>query len=459
MNTRNAAAPLTPTQAPEPAGAPSPRVDGAPVPPTGGAPLAATDGTRLWDSLMTLARIGATPKGGVRRLALSELDGAGRDLVCQWLREAGCELRVDAIGNLFAIRPGRLGNGFDADGKPWTDPARLPVAIGSHIDTQPSGGKFDGNYGVLAGLEVVRALNDAGIATERPVAVAIWTNEEGTRFTPVMMGSGVWCGAFELEDCLAQRDRDGVSVADALAAIGYAGTDLAPRFAAYLEPHIEQGPVLEQRRITIGAVEGALGQRWFDVIVTGQDAHAGPTPIGMRRDALLSAARLVIEVRRIAATHPDYARGTVGQLHVSPNSRNVIPGRVEFSVDFRNARDETLDAMCRDLRAAVERVASEDGVEIELRELVHFPPCAFDATLVGAVEAAARELGHPTCRIASGAGHDAVYVARRCPTAMIFVPCEGGISHNEIENADPGDLAAGCAVLMRVVLDTAGVAR
>lgn len=406
------------------------------------------DADRLWNSLMSLAEIGATPKGGVARLTLTELDRQGRERVGGWLREAGCTLQVDAIGNVYAIRPDRHGR---------TD--QPAVAVGSHIDTQPNGGKFDGNYGVLAGLEVVRALNDAGIATERPVAVAIWTNEEGTRFTPVMMGSGVWCGAFELEDCLAQRDRDGVSVADALAAIGYAGTDLAPRFAAYLEPHIEQGPVLEQRRITIGAVEGALGQRWFDVIVTGQDAHAGPTPIGMRRDALLSAARLVIEVRRIAATHPDYARGTVGQLHVSPNSRNVIPGRVEFSVDFRNARDETLDAMCRDLRAAVERVASEDGVEIELRELVHFPPCAFDATLVGAVEAAARELGHPTCRIASGAGHDAVYVARRCPTAMIFVPCEGGISHNEIENADPGDLAAGCAVLMRVVLDTAGVAR
>jgi len=428
----------------------------APRAASGSAPQPRVDGARLWDSLMTLARIGATPKGGVRRLTLTDLDRQGRDLVVGWLREAGCEIRVDAIGNVFGIRPGRLGNGFDADGAPAADASLRPVAIGSHVDTQPSGGKFDGNYGVLAGLEVLRALDDAGVQTERPVAVAIWTNEEGTRFTPVMMGSGVYCGAFTLEHCLAQRDRDGASVAEALAAIGYAGRDTAPRFSAYFEPHIEQGPVLERERVTIGAVEGALGQRWFDAVVTGQDAHAGPTPIEMRRDALLAASRLILEVRRIAAESPDYARGTVGQLFVHPNSRNVIPGRVEFSVDLRNASEATLAKMVDQLRASAARIAAEDGVGIDLQEVVHFPPCAFDPELVAGVERNARAIGHSVMRLASGAGHDAVYVARTCPTAMIFVPCEGGISHNEIESATPEDLAAGCEVLLRSVLQAAG---
>ena len=400
------------------------------------------DGARLWDSLMTLARIGATPKGGVRRLALTELDGQGRDRVVGWLRDAGCDVRVDAIGNVFATRAGRT-----------HAPA---VAIGSHVDTQPSGGKFDGNYGVLAGLEVVRTLADAGIVTERPVTVAIWTNEEGTRFTPVMMGSGVYAGAFTLEHCLAQRDRDGVSVADALAAIGYAGRDAAPRFHAYFEPHIEQGPILEREGFTIGAVSGALGQRWFDVTVTGQDAHAGPTPIEMRRDALLAASRLVLEVRAIACAHPDDARGTVGQMYVSPNSRNVIPGRVEFSVDFRNASAGTLDAMCEALSRAAARVASEDGVQVDLREVVHFPPCAFDSALVAGVEAGARALGHTVRRISSGDGHDAVSVARTCPTAMIFVPCADGISNNEIDSARPEHLAAGADGRRRAVLEWDG---
>lgn len=424
-------------------------------PKTGNA-MVRINSARLWDSLMELARIGATPKGGVKRLALTELDRQGRDLVVGWLREAGCEIRIDAIGNVFGIRPGRRGNGFDADGNPASDPGARPVAVGSHVDTQPSGGKFDGNYGVLAGVEVLRALNDAGLQTERPVAVAIWTNEEGTRFTPVMMGSGVYCGAFGIEHCLTQHDRDGISVAQALAAIEYAGRDTPPRFAAYFEPHIEQGPVLEREGKTIGAVEGALGQRWFDVVVTGQDAHAGPTPIAMRRDALLSASRLIIEVRRIAAESPDYARGTVGQLFVHPNSRNVIPGRVEFSVDFRNAREETLLAMVAQLREAAQRVAQEDGVQVSVDEVVHFPPCAFEPGLVAGIEQDAAELGHSVMRLASGAGHDAVYVARTCPTAMIFVPCEGGISHNEIESATPQDLAAGCDVLLRSVLRAAG---
>ena len=400
------------------------------------------DSQRLWQSLMDLAAIGATELGGVRRLALTDLDRQGRDRVCDWLREAGCSIRVDAIGNIFAIRPGAR----DTD----------PVGVGSHIDTQPSGGKFDGNYGVLAGLEVIRALNDARIATERPVAVAIWTNEEGSRFTPVMMGSGVYAGAFSLEHCLARTDLEGITVADALSRISYAGTDQAPRFAAYFEPHIEQGPILEAEGMTIGAVEGALGQRWFDLELTGQDAHAGPTPLAMRRDALVGAARVITEVRRIAADYPTNARGTVGQLLVSPNSRNVIPGRVRLTIDLRNARAETLAAMVADIQACITRIAADERLSAQLTEVVHFEPCHFDPHWVSRIEGLAHARGHTVKRLASGAGHDAVYVAKTCPAAMIFVPCEGGISHNEIENAQPQHLAAGAQVLLDAMIEAAG---
>lgn len=398
-----------------------------------------TSSDRLWASLMTLAQLGATARGGVRRLALTELDAQARALVTGWLSEAGCTLQCDAIGNLYAIRPG-------------TDPQAPPVAMGSHIDTQPNGGRFDGQYGVLAGLEVLRTLNDAGITTRRPLAVAIWTNEEGTRFQPVMMGSGVYAGAFGLDHCLAQTDGEGTSVAQALTAIGAAGTDPAPAFDAYFEAHIEQGPILENEHKVIGVVESALGQRWFDVVIEGQDAHAGPTPIALRRDALLAAAHLTVAVREIAATHPDYARGTVGRMIVSPNSRNVIPGRVEMSIDLRNARAATLDAMTAAVQAAAARLATEHGVSITLEQTAHFEPCAFDASMLAAIEATAVAYGYPNMRLASGAGHDAVYVARRCPTAMIFVPCERGISHNEIENADPLHLHAGANVLLHAVL-------
>ncbi len=403
------------------------------------------DGTRLWESLMTLAKIGATPKGGVKRLTLTDLDRQGRDLVVGWLKQAGCEISVDDIGNVYAIRKAMA-----------RDPGAPAVAVGSHVDTQPSGGRFDGAYGVLAGVEVIRALNDAGIQTEKPVAVVIWTNEEGSRFTPVMMGSGVYANAFDSAYCLQQQDRDGMRVSEALQGIGYLGTAPRPAFSAYFEPHIEQGPILEREACTIGAVEGALGQRWFDVVVTGQDAHAGPTPIEMRRDALLAASRLVIEVRRIALESPNYARGTVGQMHVHPNSRNVIPGRVEFTVDFRNANDATLNAMVAELQNCAERIRHSDGVQIELKQVVYFPPCAFEPGLVASIESFATRRGLSSRRLASGAGHDAVYLARTCPSAMIFVPCDGGISHNEIENAQPGDIEAGCNVLLDCVLAEAG---
>ena len=412
-----------------------------------GAAALRIDGARLWQSLMELARIGATPKGGVCRLALTDLDRQGRDLFVQWARAAGCSIRVDAIGNIFARRAGM-------------DDSLPPVTTGSHIDTQPTGGKFDGNYGVLAGLEVLRTLGDAGVRTRAPLEVAVWTNEEGSRFVPVMMGSGVFAGAFTLAHALAQRDAQGTSVAEALAAIGYAGEDgPAHAIGAYFEAHIEQGPVLEQHGCVIGVVSAALGQRWYDVTVQGMEAHAGPTPMPLRRDALLAASALVAEVNRIAMERLPHARATVGSLEVFPNSRNVIPGRVRFSVDLRAPGDEQLLEMDTALRAACERVAAERGLAIDVQQVVYFPPQPFTPHLVEAVRTHAAGLGYSAMDVVSGAGHDAVYVARMAPAAMIFVPCAGGISHNEIEDAEPAHLEAGCNVLLRAMLAAAGVAQ
>jgi len=407
------------------------------------------NGERLWGSLMELAKLGATEKGGVCRIALTDLDRQGRDLFTRWAREAGCEVRVDQIGNIFARRAGR-------------DNTRPPVVTGSHIDTQPTGGKFDGNYGVLAGLEVIRSLNDAKVVTEAPLEIAVWTNEEGSRFVPVMMGSGVFVDAFTLEHALAQRDNDGISVADALASIGYAGAAPASAAAspvgAYFEAHIEQGPVLEANERVIGVVEGALGQRWYDVVVQGMEAHAGPTPMELRKDALLVASELVIEVNRIALAHAPHARGTVGWIENYPNSRNVIPGRVKLSVDLRAADDVVLSAMDAELKEAVQRIATKGKVEATVEQVVYFPPQPFTPTLVSAVREAARAQGMTWMNVISGAGHDAVYLARVCPTAMIFVPCLDGISHNEIEDAQPDHLEAGCNVLLQAMLQSAGVA-
>ena len=403
------------------------------------------DGARLWQSLMDLARIGGTPKGGVCRIALTDLDRQGRDLFVQWAREAGCSIRIDAIGNIFARRAG-------------ADDSLAPVMTGSHIDTQPTGGKFDGNYGVMAGLEVVRTLNAAGVRTRAPIEVAVWTNEEGSRFVPVMMGSGVFAGAFTLEHALAQRDAQGVSVAEALAAIGYAGqAGAAPAVGAYFEAHIEQGPVLENHERVIGVVQAALGQRWYDVTVQGMEAHAGPTPMELRQDALLAASALVAEVNRIALDRLPHARGTVGSLEVHPNSRNVIPGRVKLSVDLRAPDDAQLLDMDAALRAACARIAAERGLAIDVEQVVYFPPQPFTPHLVEAVRANAADLGYSCMDVVSGAGHDAVYVARVAPAAMVFVPCADGISHNEIEDADPAHLEAGCNVLLRAMLASAGV--
>jgi len=404
------------------------------------------DGERLWRSLMDLAKVGATEKGGVRRLALTELDREGRDLVCRWLREAGCTITVDRIGNIFARRAGR-------------DDALPPVVSGSHIDTQPSGGKFDGNYGVMAALEVVRALNDHSVRTQAPIEVAIWTNEEGSRFAPVMMGSGMFVGAFELDYVLRQTDLDGKAVGDELRRIGYAGD--APvgvrRLAAYFEAHIEQGPILEDTGHTVGVVMGALGLRWYDVTVNGQDAHAGPTPMRLRKDALLGAARVVEAVNHIANSHQPDGRGTVGFMQVKPNSRNVVPGAVRFSVDLRHSEDRVLDEMERELRDVCADTGRELGLKLTVERASDYAAMRFDPGCIGAVRDAAGALGYKHMDIVSGAGHDAVYVARVAPTGMIFVPCEGGISHNEIENAAAADLQAGCNVLLQVMLARAGV--
>jgi N-carbamoyl-L-amino-acid hydrolase len=413
------------------------------------------DGARLWQSLMDLAQIGGTEKGGVCRLALTDLDRQGRDLFVRWVQEAGCDVRVDAIGNIFARRPGRNND--------------LPaVMTGSHIDTQPTGGKFDGNYGVLAGLEVLRTLNDHGVQTEAPMELAVWTNEEGSRFVPVMMGSGVYAGAFTLQHALAQQDREGVSVSQALEAIGYAGLvavpparqDGVPAYdvGAYFEAHIEQGPVLEAADTVIGVVTAALGQRWYDVVLTGVEAHAGPTPMPLRRDALLAASELVLAVNQIALAHAPDARATVGWMDVFPNSRNVIPGRVRLTVDLRAADDATLSAMDAALRAAVDAAANSRGVTAQIEQVVYFAPQPFAPALVQSVREGARELSLSAMNVVSGAGHDAVYVARVAPAAMIFVPCKDGISHNEIEDARPDHLEAGCNVLLRAMLAQAGVA-
>jgi N-carbamoyl-L-amino-acid hydrolase len=406
------------------------------------------NGERLWASLMELAQIGATSKGGVCRLAASDLDGEARRLFVRWCEEARCTVSVDRIGNIFARRPGR-------------DPDQPPVVTGSHLDTQPTGGKFDGAYGVMAALEVVRTLNDLGCETEAPVEIVAWTNEEGSRFSPAMVGSGVFAGVFDLAEGLARPDNvTGVTLGAELERIGFAGPGpVGGRpVAAYFEAHIEQGPILEAAGLPIGVVTGAQGQRWYEVTVTGQEAHAGPTPMPRRRDALVGAARMIDAVNRIGHAHAPYACATVGFVQVSPNSRNTIPGRVFFTVDFRHPEDAVLTQMDHDLRQASAEIAAAIDLEAEVKEFWHFPPTPFHPDLVAAVREAAKAQGYPHQDIISGAGHDAVYLARVAPSAMIFVPCVGGISHNEIEDAKPEDLTAGCNVLLNAVFNRANAA-
>ncbi len=403
------------------------------------------NGDRLWQSLMELAKIGATPKGGVCRLTLTDLDRQGRDLVIGWAREAGLSVTIDKIGNVFMRRAGK-------------NNALPPIMTGSHIDTQPTGGKFDGNFGVLAGLEVIRTLNDYDIETEAPVELAFWTNEEGSRFVPVMMGSGVFANIFSLEHAYAATDIEGKTVRDELEKIGYIGTETPGNhpIGAYFESHIEQGPILEDEGITIGVVQAVLGIRWYDCVVTGMEAHAGPTPMVLRKDAMQVAAKIMQEVVAIAHRFGPHGRGTVGMVQVFPNSRNVIPGQVKFSIDFRNMTDALVDEMDAAIRAFAKQTEAETGLTIAIQLVSDYPAVPFHPDCKDAVRRAANKLGYSNMDIVSGAGHDAVYMAGLAPTGMIFIPCKDGISHNEIEDTLPEQVTAGANVLLHAMLERAG---
>ncbi len=400
------------------------------------------DGDRLWGSLMELARIGATPAGGVNRQALTDQDKQARDLFSRWCQEAGCVMRADPIGNLIARRSGR-------------DDTLPAVMMGSHLDSQPTGGKFDGAYGVMAGLEVLRSLHDAGVVTEHPIEVVAWMNEEGARFAPSMMGSLVYTGAMSLDDALAIKDVDGLSVGHELTRIGAQGSpDPYGKPAAYFEAHIEQGPILEAKGKTIGVVSGGQGQCWFQLTLKGRASHAGTTPMDLRSDALVGAAAIIGELNRIGRAHqPGCA--TAGRVLVSPNSPNVIPGSVYMTAEIRHPEDSVRAAMEQAFREAVDEAVRRNGLQPQLAKVLEQPAAAFDASCIAAIREAAERNGYPCMDIISGAAHDAVAMSRIVPTGMVFVPCAGGISHNEIESAEPADLAAGCQVLAEAVLSHA----
>ncbi|MBB5688421.1 Zn-dependent hydrolase [Roseomonas alkaliterrae] len=399
------------------------------------------DGKRLWDSLMAMAEIGATPKGGVKRLTLSDVDKKGRDTFKGWCEALGLTVRVDAIGNMFARREGR-------------DPKRLPVLMGSHLDSQPTGGKFDGALGVIAGLEVMRTLNDLNIVTEAPIELVNWTDEEGSRFGHSLMGSGVWAGVYTLEKAYGLKDVDGVSVSEALESIGYKGEHPARPFPAdaYFELHIEQGPILEREGRQVGIVTGAQAQVWYDAVITGRESHAGTTPPSMRRDALVAAARVVTLVDELMRARGEDGRGTVGFLQIPQPSRNVVPGEVRFSVEFRHPEDAEIRTLAATFPEQARKLVEATGCRLDLTELFVIPAQPFDPACVDLVRQAAQRLGFSAREIISGAGHDAVYVARSVPTAMIFTPCKDGLSHNEAESILPEEAEAGCQVLFEAVV-------
>jgi beta-ureidopropionase / N-carbamoyl-L-amino-acid hydrolase len=398
------------------------------------------DPERLWGELMETAAIGATAKGGICRLTLTDLDRQVRDWFKARAEGLGCTVAIDDMGVMFARRAGTS----DVP----------PIAMGSHLDTQPTGGKFDGVLGVLGALEALRTMVQAGYETFAPIEVVNWTNEEGARFTPAMLASGTYAGVFERAWAAARRDRAGTSFGDALAAIGYRGAEScgARRLAAFFELHIEQGPILEAEGRQIGAVTGVQGVRWYEVTLTGQDAHTGATPMRLRKNALVGAARVVEAVEQIAQTHAPLAVGTVGSMEVKPNSPNVVPGEVFFTVDLRHPETAILNAMEQTFMQAVEATCGPLGLGVKLAKIWDQPPVRFDADCVAAVRRAAADAGYSVRDMVSGAGHDAAYVARVAPTAMIFVPCRNGVSHNEAEFTAKEQCAMGAQVLLQAVL-------
>jgi len=397
------------------------------------------DGERLWSTLMETARFGATELGGLKRLTLTDEDKQVRDWFRAACTDAGCAVAIDELGSIFARRAG-------------SDPAAAPILFGSHLDTQPTGGKFDGILGVLAGLEVMRTLNAFGYTTRHPLEAVDWTNEEGSRFAPAMVASGVFGGAFTRDFAWARTDASGIRLRDALERIGYRGDTRCGghKPAAYFELHIEQGPILEAARETIGVVTGIQGIKWIDMTVTGQASHSGTTPMSVRRDALVGAAHIVAVARSIAERHAPNARATVGRFEVAPNSRNVVPGSVQLTVDIRHPDASVLATMHAALLDEARRAVAP--LDIAFETVNDSPPIAFDPICIDAVREAAQRLRLPAREMVSGAGHDAAYLARVCPTGMIFIPCEGGLSHNEIENATFADVEAGAQVLLEAIL-------
>lgn len=405
------------------------------------------DGERLWGRLVELGEVGAIkgPNGeeGCARLALTDADKAGRDLVVSWMRDLGLTVTIDAVGNVVATRPG-------------TDPAAAAVMCGSHIDTVATGGRFDGNLGVLAGLEVIETLEQHGITTTHPIAVAFFTDEEGSRFAPDMLGSLVYVGGMPVEEALDVRAvDDGARLGDELGRIGYAGPLPCPTAAAphaYVELHIEQGPVLENEGITIGVVEGVQGISWTEVTIEGRSAHAGTTPMRMRRDAGFAAATLAVFARALAAEFGGSQVATVGRFEVRPDLVNVVPNGATLTIDLRNTSETVLREAERRLAVEIERIADDEGVTITTRSLARFEPVGFDPSTVDLVEATAKQLGHTTRRLPSGAGHDAQMLARICPAAMIFTPSVNGLSHNIAEHTHPADITASADVLLHTLL-------
>ncbi len=404
------------------------------------------DPARLWDSLMEMAKIGPGVAGGNNRQTLTDADNEGRHLFKGWCEAAGMTMGVDTMGNMFFTRPG-------------TDPAALPVYMGSHLDTQPTGGKFDGVLGVLGALEVVRSMNDRGLKTKHPIVVTNWTNEEGARFAPAMLASGVFAGIHTEDYAKARLDPEGKAFGAELERIGWVGDETvgARKMKAMFELHIEQGPILEAEGKTIGVVTHGQGLWWLEITLTGKDAHTGSTPMHMRVNAGLGMARITERVHQIAMSHQPNAVGAVGQVFVHPNSRNVIPGRVVFTVDIRSPEQAKLDAMRAEVERAAHAVAAELGLGCSIEPVGHFDPVTFAPELVAVVRGAAEKLGYSHMNIVSGAGHDACWINRVAPTTMVMCPCVDGLSHNEAEEISPEWAAAGADVLLHAVLEVAEV--